>query len=170
MLHIYCGDGKGKTTAALGLAVRAAGSGMRVHIAQLLKGSDTSELKALRLIPGITVARCERDYGFTFNMSSRDKLELTKCHNSLLADAKRLMEQGTDMLIIDEFFAAYNYGLLDCSIADRLVFGRPSNAELILTGRNPSEKFIAAADYVSEINAVKHPYSTGTAARRGIEY
>ena len=65
-LHIYCGDGKGKTTAALGLAVRAAGAGMRVHIIQLLKGSDTAELTVLRSIPGITLERCERDFGFVW--------------------------------------------------------------------------------------------------------
>lgn len=66
LIHIYCGNGKGKTSAAIGLALRAAGAGMRVHIVQLLKGGETSELNTLALIPNITVSRCDKDYGFTF--------------------------------------------------------------------------------------------------------
>ena len=113
-LHIYCGDGKGKTTAALGLAVRAAGAGMRVHIIQLLKGSDTAELTVLRSIPGITLERCERDFGFVWNMSEQDKLDITACHNDMLEKGYSLARSGgIDMLIIDEFNAAYRCGLLD---------------------------------------------------------
>ena len=170
MLQIYCGNGKGKTTAALGLALRAAGSGMRVHMIQLLKGADTSELNALALIPDITVARCGRDYGFTFGMSESDKKKITDCHDRLLNEAKAFMTAGIDMLIIDELFAAYNYGLLDRALADDIVFNRPAQTELVLTGRDPEQKFIDAADYVSEIRAVKHPYDNGITARRGIEY
>ena len=80
MLHIYCGSGKGKTTAALGLALRAAGSGMRVLFVQFLKGSDTAELASLARIPEITVLRCDRDYGFTFRMNEAEKAALTACH------------------------------------------------------------------------------------------
>ena len=84
MMHIYCGDGKGKTTAALGLALRAAGNGMRVHFVQFLKGSATSELASLARIPEITVLRCDRDYGFTFRMTDAEKAALTRCHNAML--------------------------------------------------------------------------------------
>ncbi len=169
MLQIYCGDGKGKTTAALGSALRAAGNGMRVHIVQLLKGAPTSELKSLALIPNISVTRCDKDYGFTFNMSNEDKKRVIECHSELLRDAKKRMD-NVDMLIIDEFFAAYNYGFIDREAADDIVFNRPDSVELILTGRDPDEKFIEAADYVSEIKAVKHPYDRGVTARRGIEF
>ena len=84
MIEIYCGDGKGKTTSAIGLAIRGAGAGMRVHIIQFLKGSQTSELSILETIPNITVMRCDKDYGFTFNMSDTQKEQLTACHNALL--------------------------------------------------------------------------------------
>lgn len=171
LIHIYCGDGKGKTTASLGLAVRAAGSGMNVHIVQLLKGSETSELNALRLLPNITVRRCDRDYGFTFNMSDENRRQLTECHNNLLLHAETLMNSSSiDMLVIDEFNAAYEYNLLDRELADRIVLQKPERTELILTGRNPQMKFIEIADYVSEINAVRHPYQSGIKARKGIEY
>lgn len=171
LIHIYCGDGKGKTTAALGLAVRASGSGMRVHIVQLLKGGFTSELSVLEAIPNVTVERCSRNFGFTFKMSDNDKAELAKCHNGLLIRAEKLMKSGEiDMLIIDEFNAAYEYKLLDRELADRIVFEKPENIELVLTGRRPQEKFVNAADYVSEICSVKHPFKKGIAARKGIEF
>lgn len=171
LLHIYCGNGKGKTTAALGLAVRAAGSGMKVHIVQLLKGSDTSELNGLALISNITISRCDKEYGFTEEISESEKNQLTNCHNKLLADAEKLMDSGKiDMLILDEFNAAYEYNLVDKQLADRIVLGRNMDIELILTGRNPQKKFVEAADYVSEIKAVKHPFSHGIEARKGIEY
>jgi cob(I)alamin adenosyltransferase len=171
LIHIYCGDGKGKTTAALGLALRAAGSGMKVHIIQLLKGGPTSELGTLALIPNITVNRPEKNYGFTFNMSEDEKRELASCHDALLTQGEKLMNEGSiDMLIIDEFCAAYEYGLLNHEIADRIVLCKPQNIELVLTGRNPHEKIIAAADYVSEIHSLKHPYDKGISARIGIEY
>ena len=171
LIHIYCGDGKGKTTAAFGLALRAAGSGMRVHIVQLLKGNETSERNSLKFVPGITVSRCDRHYGFTSKMSDENKRELTECHNRLLKEAQELAENGSiDMLIIDEFNAAYEYNLLDRELAERIFFEKPEITELVLTGRNPAEKFIENADYVSEIKALKHPYRNGVRARKGIEF
>lgn len=171
LIHIYCGDGKGKTTAALGLALRAAGAGKRVHIVQLLKGNPTSELSSLALLPNITVARPEKNFGFTFNMTEKQKSELTDIHNRLLANALDKMNCGdTDMLIIDEFFAAYNKNLLDREMAERIVFEKAFVCELVLTGRAPDRKFIDASDYVSEIKCVKHPYEQGISARKGIEF
>lgn len=171
MLHIYCGDGKGKTTAAVGLAVRAAGSGMRVHIVQLLKGGKTSELEALKRIPGITVNRSNKNYGFTFKMSERTMDQVKICHDRLLKDAEEKMKKGdVDMLIIDEFNAAYEYELLNRTLADRLVLEKPDHVEMILTGRNPMQKFLDIADYVSEIHMIKHPYTKGITARKGIEF
>ena len=171
LVHIYCGDGKGKTTAALGLAIRAAGAGMRVHFVQLLKGNETSELNSLKLIPNITVARCDENYGFTFCMSDDDKRKITECHNKIMNESILLSENAEiDMLIIDEFNAAYNYGLVDKALADRLVLQTPIALELIITGRNPNSKFVEEADYVSEIKDVKHPFKNGISARKGIEY
>lgn len=170
MLHIYCGDGKGKTTAALGLAVRAAGAGMRVHIVQFLKGADTSELAVLRQISGITIARCDRDYGFFNRMTEADKRDITDCHNRIMSEGFALVRRGeAGLLILDEFNAAYAHGLLDREFAEEFLLGEQS-AEIVLTGRNPDEKFLAAADYISEINCVRHPYEKGVTARKGIEY
>ncbi len=171
LIHIYCGNGKGKTTAALGLALRACGAGMRVHIVQLLKSSDTSELASIDQLSNITIVRPKRNYGFTHSMSEADKSEITVCHNEMLSEACEKMRSGEiDMLIIDEFFAGYNMNLVDIHIAEKVIFEKSENCELVLTGRNPPEKFIAAADYVSEIAAVKHPYEKGIPARRGIEF
>ncbi len=171
LIHIYCGNGKGKTTAALGLALRAAGAGMRVYIIQFMKGNPTSELESLKFIPNITVSRLSKNFGFISSMSKDDKKEITVCHNNLLKAAyTQINGCKFDMIIIDEFFTAYNYGLVDREIAEHLVFSKEKNCELILTGRDPSEKFITAADYVSEIKAVKHPYKNGISARKGIEY
>lgn len=171
LLHIYCGDGKGKTTAAIGLAVRAAGSGMKIHIVQFLKGGYTSELRILNMIPEITVERCDKNYGFSYKLTSKEREELTNCHNNLLMNAEKLIKSGAaDMLIFDEFNAAYEYNLLDRELAERIILSNHENCEIILTGRRPDKKFIDAADYVSETAAVKHPFQRGIKARKGIEY
>lgn len=167
MLHIYCGDGKGKTTASLGLALRAAGAGMRVHIVQFMKGGETSELDALRLIPRISVSRCDREYPFTCDMSDVDREELTACHNGLLDEA---FSCGADMVVLDEFCCAYSCGLLDTSTAETMILKASDGCDVVLTGRAPAEIFVAAADYVSDIACVKHPYENGVAARKGIEF
>lgn len=171
LIHIYCGNGKGKTTSALGLAMRASGAGMKVHIIQLMKGSDTSELASIEQLSNITIARPQKNYGFTRSMSEADRSEITVCHNEMLLDAFEKMLSGEfEMLIIDEFFAGYNNELVDKTLAEKIVFEKSENCELVLTGRNPPENFIAAADYVSEIIAVKHPYEKGITARKGIEF
>lgn len=171
MIEIYCGSGKGKTTAALGLTLRASGAGMRVLFVQFLKGGETSELSALSLLPGVTVRRCDRDYGFTFRMSDADRAAITACHNALLAGAWDAMQtQSAGLIVLDELCAAYNTGLLDQTAALRLVQHCPPEIELVLTGRDPDPAFLAAADYISEIHAVRHPFERGITARKGIEY
>lgn len=171
MLQIYCGDGKGKTTAALGLLLRAAGAGMRVHFVQFLKGGASSELVSLERLPGVAVRRCDRDYGFTFQMSGTERTQITECHNALLAQVQEVLVRGSaELVILDEFFAAYNNCLLDRTQAEQLVRTCPVSVELVLTGRNPAAQFLELADYVSDIRAVKHPYTRGIAARKGIEY
>ena len=166
-LHIYCGDGKGKTTASLGLALRASGAGMKVCFVQLMKGGETSELNTLRLIPEITVMRCDRQYPFFKNMTEADKAAITECHGHLLEEA---FSGNYDMIILDEFSSAYRYGLVEREKAQRLIFDGKKNAEVILTGRDPDKIFADEADYISEIKCVRHPYEKGVTARKGIEY
>ena len=167
LLEIYCGDGKGKTTAALGLALRAAGCGLRVHIVQFLKGTETGELASLAQIPQISLVRCDKDWGFTFSMTEQDK----KCHNRMLQEAISMAKSGEiDVLIFDEFQAAYAHGLLDKEAAKDFILKKPATLELVLTGRNPDPVFLEAADYVSEIHGVRHPYQKQIPARKGIEF
>ncbi len=167
LIHIYCGDGKGKTTSATGLAVRSAGAGMKVFFARLMKGNYSSELKILEYIPEITVRSCDRNYGFSFRMSEKDKAEITECHNKMLSEA---FSSESDVIVLDEFFSAYNCCLLDTALARSLIENKNPDTELILTGRNPAPEFLELADYISEIACIKHPYSSGIKARRGIEY
>lgn len=180
MLHIYCGNGKGKTTAAVGLAVRAVGAGMRVRFVQFMKGAYTSELAVLENISGLEVQRCNKDYGFYKSMSENDKLDITHCHNDLLEFAfstsiayNNVVDKLTDkskMIVLDEFCSAYNYGLMDKSLAEKLILDNKDNTEVVLTGRDPAEIFVNAADYISEIHCLRHPYERGISARKGVEF
>ncbi|MDE5946940.1 MAG: cob(I)yrinic acid a,c-diamide adenosyltransferase, partial [Oscillospiraceae bacterium] len=108
LIHIYCGDGKGKTTASIGLALRAVGAGMKVHFVQFMKGNHSSELNVLETLPNLTVERCDKNYGFTFNMSQDEKTALIQCHNRLIKNA---FNNNCDLLILDEFNTAYHYNL-----------------------------------------------------------
>ena len=119
LLHIYCGEGKGKTTAALGLALRASGSGMKVCFLQLMKGGKTSELESLKHLPNIKVIRCDRHYPFFKKMTEADKTDITACHNELLEEA---FSGDSDMVIVDEFNSAYRYELMDRELAQKLIF------------------------------------------------
>ncbi len=167
MLQIYCGEGKGKTTASLGLAIRMAGAGMRVAFVQFMKGGDTSELSVISRIPEITVMRCDRNYGFFKTLTEDDKSELTTCHNDLL---ERAFSGGYDAIILDEFNFAYGHNLMDRGRAENLILGAATSAEVVITGREPAEIFTDSADYISEIKCVKHPFTKGVNARKGIEY
>ena len=129
-----------------------------------LKGPHVSCLYYLSQQDGMTAAElCER--------CDEDKAAITKCHNALLEEALREMKNDEiDMLVIDEFCAGYNCGLVDKALADEIILHKPEKCELVLTGRDPEQKYVDAADYVSEIRAVKHPYEKGIDARRGIEF
>ena len=166
-LHIYCGDGKGKTTASLGLAMRAAGAGMKVCFVQFMKGGETAELDTLKLIPNISVHRCNKEYSFLWNMSDNEKNDITVTHNELLTT---VFNSGADLVVLDEFNFAYSSGLMDKVLAEKLILDNKDSCEIVLTGRDPAEIFIQEADYVSEICCVKHPYEKGVTARKGIEY
>lgn len=176
MIHIYCGDGKGKTTAAMGLAIRAAGRGKKIVIARFLKTDDSGEVPVLAAVPGIRVLPCEKTFGFYFRMTDQQKAEAGAYYRELLekALAEAAREQA-DMVILDEIMAALGYNLAD---EERLIElmevfcpdDRREERELILTGRNPSERLLSMADYVTEMKMVRHPYEKGIMARIGIEY
>lgn len=170
-VHIYCGDGKGKTTAATGLAVRAAGRGKKVLIARFLKTDDSGEVPVLARIPGIRVLPCEKTFGFYSQMTREQKAEAEEYYSWLLKEAwRQAVDEAFDMLVLDEVTAVCRYGLVreDCLV--QWICVRPDKLEVVMTGRDPSEKLLELADYVSEIRKVKHPFDTGVRARKGIEY
>ena len=171
MIHIYCGDGKGKTTAATGLAVRAAGCGMKVLFARFLKNENSGELRILDSVPEIEVLHLERSYGFFNTLTDEEKEEVRQMYGQLWELIREKISGGQfQMLVIDEFMAAYRYGLIGREEALDLLTGKPEALELVLTGRNPGPELTELADYVSEIRKVKHPFDHGIMARRGIEY
>ena len=171
LIHIYTGEGKGKTTASLGLAVRAAGRDLKVVIVQFLKGRDTGEMNSLCKIPEITVYRNEKDYGFFFAASDDTKVKIRTSHDVNLKKAIEMIEnQSCDLLILDEILAAYSLDAVSREIVDELVMNKPDGLELVLTGRDAPDKFLERADYVSEVVKRKHPYEQGINARKGIEY
>lgn len=171
LIHIYCGDGKGKTSAAIGLAVRAAGCGKKVLFARFLKNEESGELKILDAVLEITVIHLERSYGFFNTLSDGEKQEVRQLYGTLWNGiAKIITESDYDILIMDEFMAAYRYGLIPQEEAIKFLRKKPKCLEVVLTGRDPDEKLVELADYVSEIRKVKHPFDRGIRARRGIEY
>lgn len=170
LIHIYCGDGKGKTTAALGLSLRAAGSGMKVVIVQFLKNHKTSELDILNATPNITVLRGKEGTAFSFSMTEEEKEKSQHLHSENLQAAIVIMESGNcDLLVLDEAIGAYDRDLIDRRLLRDLVEQKPLHLELVLTGRNPEPWMIDCADYVSEIKKVKHPFDEGIKSRIGIE-
>lgn len=170
LIHIYCGDGKGKTTASLGLAIRSAGAGFKVFILQFLKNWDTSELNSLELIPNIEIIRGKEGNVFTFGMTEEQKAKSKEIHLNNFAKAKEVaFNVECDILILDEVIGAYNRNLLDREDLLNFLDNKPENLEVILTGRNPADELIERADYVSEIQKIKHPFDKGIVARRGIE-
>ncbi len=170
LLHIYHGNGKGKTTAALGLALRCAGRGGRVLIAQFLKGQPSGELKTLALIPNIKILRAKEATKFTFQMTPEELVAVKERHSALLKEiAKELQEGNIDLLILDEALGALQTGLLDKEELLDLLDTRPQETEAVLTGRDPSPQLLERADYVSEIVKRKHPFDKGVPARIGIE-
>ena len=170
LIHIYCGDGKGKSTAAAGLAARAAGRGKQVLVARFLKTDDSGEVAVLSRILGIRLIPCSRTFGFTFQMSDQEKKEAARYYEELFQKAWDQAEQeGFDMLVLDEMMAALSAGFVkEEQLLGRLQ-NRPEGLEVVMTGRNPSERLVEAADYVSEIRKVKHPFDRGIGARTGIE-
>jgi cob(I)alamin adenosyltransferase len=167
MVHVYIGDGKGKTTAAMGLSVRAVGRGLTVVVAQFLKSGATGELCSLEKL-GILVIRSELQLGFTFQMDAETKTRCRQEQARILEQVRERLKAGkADLIVLDEGIDALNMGMLD--EAEFRSFVETCMAELVLTGRNPPAWLVEKADYVSEVRKVKHPYDRGIHARVGIE-
>lgn len=170
LIHLYCGDGKGKTTEAVGLSVRAAGAGKRVLFAQFLKDGSSSELNILRALQNVEVACCEQNFGFFRSMDEQTKAAARLTYSALLEDVMRKSADGVDLLVLDEAVAACNHGLIEEATLIDFLRRRLETLEVVLTGRNPSQHLLDAADYVTEMRKCKHPFDRGIAARRGVEF
>lgn len=170
LIHIYCGDGKGKTTAAVGLAVRCAGRGNEVLLVQFLKSRDSGELYSLAKLPDIEVMRGKESKKFTFQMNEEEKHALLIEHNKMFEQVlAKIKNGGYSLLILDEVIGALNAKVFEMPKLIEFLRHKPENLEVVLTGRNPAPELVEIADYVSEMRKVKHPMDKGIMAREGIE-
>jgi len=166
--QVYTGNGKGKTTASLGLALRAVGRGLKVCVFQFIKGGGPygEHLIADKLAPFFTIIQTGRP-GW---VNTKDISEDRQLAQDALLQARQLLTSGDyDLFICDEINGAVGFGLIDVEQVLELIALRPEKTELVLTGRNADEKIIAAADLVTEMREIKHYYKAGVPARTGIE-
>lgn len=169
MIHIYCGEGKGKTTAAMGLALRMAGRGRKVVIAQFLKSSDTGERAILSSLPQVTILDAPERIKFVFAMSPAERdAEAAHCRALLARSAEAVRETGASLLVLDEVCGAVETGLLSGEEVCEAV--QPLQAEVVLTGRYPHPLWLEQADYVTRMERLRHPYDRGIPAREGVEW
>lgn len=171
LIHIYCGDGKGKTTASMGLGMRAAGRGKKVLLTQFLKDNETGELNSIeKLGVNFEVFKGTPVLKFFKFMSPEEQMEIKKEHEERFKKVtEKAIKENVDLLILDEIIASINLELVPLNKVIEFLQNRPKGLEVVLTGRNPDEKLVELADYVSEIRAVKHPYEKGINSRIGIE-
>ncbi len=171
MLHLYTGDGKGKTTAAFGLALRALGHGNRVLIAQFLKNGKSSELDGARKFDNATVVKVPSTNKFTYQMTKEELEEekrRQKAEVNLLID--KIEEIKPETIILDELAVCAGIGLVDEEDMWRLIDTALLYGETVVTGRYPPESLYEKADYVSEIIKRRHPFDKGISARAGVEF
>ena len=169
-IHIYYGDGKGKTTTGMGLITRAAGYGYKVLLYQFMKNNKTSERKILEQVLNITIINGLEQEKFSFLMTEDEKTQRRIFYNNrFLEITKKAVEEQYDVLFMDEAIYTISAGLLDEAPVLEFLKTKPESLEVILTGNTPSEAMIELADYVSEIRKIKHPFDNGQPARKGIE-
>ena len=166
LLHLYYGDGKGKTTAAMGLALRALGSGKRVVVLQFLKGGQSGEIPLLEQL-GAKIYRGKAGQKSVFQMNDAEKAETRALQNANLAAA---MAEPADLLVLDEAGSAWELDMVDKALLQQAVLQRPAGQECVLTAHAAPQWMLDAADYVTEMKCLRHPYQKGIAARKGIEY
>jgi len=167
-IQVYTGNGKGKTTASLGLALRAVGRGLKVCVFQFIKGGGPygEHLVAEKLAPLFTIIQSGRP-GW---VNTKDITEDRKVAQAALERAKGILASGEyDLVVLDEINGAVGFGLVDVEQVLELMSLKPEATELVLTGRNAHEKVIEAADLVTEMREIKHYYKAGVPARTGIE-
>ena len=171
LVHLYCGEGKGKTTAAVGLTVRCAGHGGKVVFAQFLKDGTSGECRVLAKLPEVTLLAANPVGKFSFRMTDEEKRQTAEALSRTFAAAAGFSVRAqARLLVLDEVCAAISCGFLDEKAVLDFLETKPDDLEVVLTGRNPSEALQAHADYITEMKMRRHPYEKGVAAREGIEF
>ncbi len=166
LVHLYWGEGKGKTTAAMGLALRSLGAGRKVVVVQFLKGGPSGEIPLLEQL-GARVFRGKAGQKFTFQMSEAEKAETKALQTENLRWALAL---EADLLVLDEACAAWQKDLADRELLKQAVLEKPEVQEVVLTGREPPDWLWEAADYITEMKCHRHPFEQGIPAREGVEF
>ena len=168
LIQVYTGDGKGKTTAALGLALRAAGRNMKVLIVQFMKKWDYGELHSVELIPNITL----KTFGtkdFVYKGKAK-KIDYVEAQKAFSFGIEGIQSGNYDIVIFDELNMALYYELLNAKEVVEKLKRKPDNVEVVITGRRAPQEIVEVADLVTEMKEIKHPYQKGIEARKGIEY
>ncbi len=168
LIHIYTGNGKGKTTAAIGQGIRAIGNGLSVYMIQFMKGRRYSEIDALERIPGFTVKQFGRDE--FVNKNKPEQIDIDLAHQGLQHAKTIIEEEKHDVVILDEINVALDYRLISLHDVLEILNHKPHAMDIILTGRYAPPEIVKRADLVSEILEIKHPYQHGEKCRKGIDW
>ncbi len=171
MIHVYYGDGKGKTTAAVGIAARAAGSKMKVLFVQFLKTEFSGERHTLSHTENVSLTFCPLELKFTFDMDEKEKQQAAKVFKGIFdRSVTTALTERYDMVVLDEIFDVMNCEMVAESEVFEFITNAPKSMEIVMTGHNPAEKFIEVADYVTEFKKIKHPFDRGITGRIGVEF
>ena len=168
MIHLYCDDGKGKTTAACGLAIRARGAGGTVLFVQFFKSGRSSEIASLEAL-GIRTVFPAVHFG-RFRFLTEEQKALVREEYSRMLGAIRAEAANYSLIVLDEAVSACRHGMIDLKELLSLLHDEGQQREIVLTGRDPAPELIEAADYVTEMRKIKHPYDKGVKARKGVEF
>lgn len=171
-IHIYCGDGKGKTTAAIGLSVRSCGRGWSVVLSQFLKGSTSGELNVLRNLPNYHYVEAPTTTcKFVFQMDDQEKMEYGQQVRQHFADTVEAVKKyHAKLLVMDEVLDAVAMGMLSDETLAEFLRNRPEDLEVVMTGRAPTPCTDPLADYITRMQKVRHPFDKGLNARLGVEF
>jgi cob(I)alamin adenosyltransferase len=166
-IHLYTGTGKGKTTASLGLAIRAAGAGKRIFISQFIKGMYYSELDSLKRFPEIKL----KQYGLDcFIVNQPTQKDIDAARKGLKEVSEMIAQNEYDMVILDEICIALHYHLFEIEEVLSLLKSKPEKLEIVMTGRYALSELFEIADLITEMTEIKHYYNKGIEARKGIEF
>lgn len=171
LIHIYCGDGKGKTTCAMGMAIRCAGAGEKVLIYQFMKDNSSSERAVLDQISNITLLEAIPKIKFSCQMTEEEKEQTASYYRKKFKEiTEQLQTEDYRMVILDEIMSTINLGFIDIETVEEFLKTKPEHLEVVMTGREPKESLCELADYITEMKKNKHPFDQGIGSRKAIEY